>query len=182
MGGAVLIFLLTHNDICSFFQTELKNYISQNPNYQPGSTKAILTKEEKMIKERQSGKPVKPPNSAYSLFSQLMLKGNDIRDIPPKDRMKTISELWKQCPDDQKDVYRLQVEHLVSQYKLDFATYLETLPEDKRQEELQNNLPKRKLKENEGEAPSPKKAKEDNEQLTVKYQKVFEKEPPEPPM
>lgn len=33
---------------------------------------------------------------------------------------------------------------MIDQYKLEYATYLESLPEDKRQEELQNNQPKRK--------------------------------------
>lgn len=33
---------------------------------------------------------------------------------------------------------------MLDQYKLEYATYLESLPEDKRQEELQNNQPKRK--------------------------------------
>jgi len=33
---------------------------------------------------------------------------------------------------------------MLDQYKLEYATYLESLPEDKRQEELQNSQPKRK--------------------------------------
>jgi hypothetical protein len=33
---------------------------------------------------------------------------------------------------------------MLDQYKLEYATYLESLPEDKRQEELLNNQPKRK--------------------------------------
>jgi hypothetical protein len=33
---------------------------------------------------------------------------------------------------------------MLEQYKLKYATYLESLPEDKRQEELLNNQPKRK--------------------------------------
>lgn len=33
---------------------------------------------------------------------------------------------------------------MLEQYKLQYAEYLESLPEDKRQEELQNNQPKRK--------------------------------------
>lgn len=161
------------------FQGELKDYISQNPTFQPGPIKTILTKEERLIKERQSGKPMKPPNSAYSLFSRLMLQGDHVKNIPPKDRMKTISDMWKECPDTQKEIYREQVDHLMSQYKLDFASYLETLSEEKRQEELHNNLPKRKpAKEGDGEA---RKGKLESESLS-KYQKVFEKEPQEPPM
>lgn len=35
----------------------------------------------------------------------------------------------------------------MEQYKLDFASYLESLPEDKRAEELKNNMPKRKAKD-----------------------------------
>ena len=33
---------------------------------------------------------------------------------------------------------------MLDQYKLEYATYLESLPEEQRQEELRNNQPKRK--------------------------------------
>lgn len=35
----------------------------------------------------------------------------------------------------------------MEQYKLDFASYLESLPEDRRAEELKKNIPKRKAKD-----------------------------------
>lgn len=41
----------------------------------------------------------------------------------------------------------------MEQYKLDFASYLESLPEEKRAEELKNNIPKRKTKAMKEETP-----------------------------
>lgn len=41
--------------------------------------------------------------------------------------------------------YIVVIWQMLDQYKLEYASYLESLPEDKRLEELQNNQPKRKL-------------------------------------
>lgn len=142
-----------------FLQDEVKNYTSQNPNYVPSTSKPILTKEEKLLKERVAGKPTKPPMSAYSLFSRMLLKSDDIKRIPVKERMNYIAIQWKNCSDDDKRVYRDQVAHLLEQYKLDYASYLESLPEDKRDEELQKNVMKRKAKKSNESELMPKKKK-----------------------
>ncbi|KDR16195.1 Nucleolar transcription factor 1 [Zootermopsis nevadensis] len=126
------------------YQEELKVYMSENPNFVPTNVKAVLTKEEKNLKERVAGKPEKPPNSGYSLFSRIMLVSPEIKQVAAKERMSQISKLWKSMTETEKKKYQEQVNHMLDQYKLEYATYLESLPEDKRQEELQNNQPKRK--------------------------------------
>ncbi|KAF2884838.1 hypothetical protein ILUMI_21315 [Ignelater luminosus] len=193
------------------YQDELKNYISQNPDFVPVQLKPVLTKEEKTLKERLAGKPIKPPNSAYSLFSRMMLQSEEIKKIPPKDRMKAIADQWKDCTDKEKKQYRERANHLMEQYKLDFASYLESLPEEKRQEELQNNLPKRKVKTTSESEETPQKKKKSattnsNENITENnadnntpsnntsnnntpskneedsIAKIFESEPAQPPV
>lgn len=62
----------------------------------------------------------------------------------------------------------------MEQYKLDFASYLESLPEDKRAEELKNNMPKRKAKDANNE--DNKKAKQVDDDL------LFKGEPKQPPL
>lgn len=131
------------------YQEELKNYLIQNPTYVTTSFKTVVSKEEKSIKERLAGKPIKPPNSAYSLFSQMMLKSEEIKKIDPKGRMKALADHWKNCSEQEKKLYQEHCEQLMAQYKIDYATYIDSLPEGKRQEELQNNAPKRKIKKNE---------------------------------
>ncbi|KAK5639088.1 hypothetical protein RI129_011580 [Pyrocoelia pectoralis] len=128
------------------YQEELKNYLIQNPTYVTTSFKTVVSKEEKSIKERLAGKPIKPPNSAYSLFSQMMLKSEEIKKIDPKGRMKALADHWKNCSEQEKKLYQEHCEQLMTQYKIDYATYIDSLPEGKRQEELQNNAPKRKVK------------------------------------
>lgn len=73
----------------------------------------------------------------------------------------------------------------MEQYKLDFASYLESLPEEQRAEELKNHLPKRK----------PKGATEETSKKTTKKKKssepaannasskttIFPEEPKRPP-
>lgn len=61
----------------------------------------------------------------------------------------------------------------MEQYKLDFASYLESLPEDKRVEELKNNMPKRKTKDTD---ENPKKKKQ------IKDDYLFKGEPRPPPL
>lgn len=72
----------------------------------------------------------------------------------------------------------------MSQYKLDFAAYLESLPEEKRMEELRNrNLSKRKLK---AIAEAEMKKKKSSEQQKRDEEKAdlaaaFLSEPKQPP-
>lgn len=65
---------------------------------------------------------------------------------------------------------------MVEQYKLDFASYLESLPEDKRAEELKNNMPKRKAKDANQNNKKPRKEKKENIDL------LFKGEPKQPPL
>lgn len=139
----------------------------------PSTSKPILTKEEKLLKERVAGKPTKPPTSAYSLFSRMLLKSDDIKKIPVKERMNYIALQWKNCTDDERRVYRDQVAHLLEQYKLDYASYLESLPEEKRDEELQKNMGKKRKKGDENEIVLAKKKKS-------KFD-IFKNEPAKPP-
>lgn len=94
------------------YKEELAKCISQNPEYVPPPLKPVLTKEEKLIKERVAGKPRKPPNSAYSLFSSMMLQSEDMKSINSKDRMNVISNQWKTCSEDEKNEYKERVKQV----------------------------------------------------------------------
>lgn len=95
------------------YKDEIKTYASKNPNFvQTTTTKPILTKEEKLIKERIAGKPIKPPNSAYSLFSKLLLQSQDIKSVQAKDRMNYIAHRWKMCTEEEKKQYKERANHV----------------------------------------------------------------------
>ncbi|PNF25609.1 hypothetical protein B7P43_G03834 [Cryptotermes secundus] len=166
------------------YQEELKVYMSENPEFVPTSVKTVLTKEEKNLKERVAGKPEKPPNSGYSLFSRIMLVSPEIKQVAAKERMSQISKLWKSMTEGEKKKYQEQVNHMLDQYKLEYATYLESLPEDKRQEELQNNQPKRKPAKS--KAVSYQSTTKSSKDTKKKLREVSEEKPlykgePEPP-
>ncbi|KAF5287243.1 hypothetical protein FQR65_LT12287 [Abscondita terminalis] len=172
------------------YQEELKNYMVQNPHYVSTPYKSVVTKEERAIKERLAGKPIKPPNSAYGLFSQIMLKSEEIKKIDPKGRMKALADQWKLCSEEEKKVYQEHTDQLMSKYKLDFATYLESLPESKRQEELQKTLPKRKgtkvedLKsksEEDKHKNDLEKGKNEEKKPKTDKKNIVETQPPHPP-
>ncbi|PSN58061.1 hypothetical protein C0J52_02056 [Blattella germanica] len=163
------------------YQEELKAYMSENPNFVPSNVKTVLTKEEKNLKERVAGKPEKPPNSGYSLFSRIMLVSPQIKQVAPKERMSSISKLWKSMPESEKKKYQEQVNHMLDQYKLEYATYLESLPEDKRQEELLNNQPKRKAAVAKNAGKTGKDAKKKGKEV-VEENSLYKGEPEPPPV
>lgn len=60
-----------------------------------------------------SGKPEKPPNSAYSLFSRLKLQSGDMKTgETPRNRMKEIAKEWGQVPQQEKLKYAEKVKHV----------------------------------------------------------------------
>ncbi|XP_044759492.1 nucleolar transcription factor 1-A-like [Coccinella septempunctata] len=128
------------------YEDEMKEYILKHPNYHHIPVKSILNKEEVALKEKYSGKPDKPPTSAYSLFSKNLLQSDEIKKINFKDRMNHVSSLWKNCTEEEKNKFKAKVDELMEQYKKDYAKYLESLPEDKKQLELQKSAPKKKSK------------------------------------
>lgn len=97
----------------SKYNETVKSYASEHPNFSPAlKLKTVLTKEEKSIKERVAGKPDKPPNNAYSLFSKLILQGDDIKQVHPKERMNVISSRWKSCSEEEKKQYKERADHV----------------------------------------------------------------------
>lgn len=66
-----------------------------------------------MFSLRASGKPAKPPNSAYSMYSRIMLaKCPDLRELIPKERMKEISVRWSQMPESERAEYVKKVKYV----------------------------------------------------------------------
>lgn len=65
----------------------------------------------------------------------------------------------------------------MEQYKLDFASYLESLPEEKRVEELKNNMPKRKAKDKDADQNNKKSPK-----AKIQDDLLFKGEPKQPPL
>jgi hypothetical protein len=143
-------------------QQELAAYKEEHPDYDSPVVRSILNKEEKALYDKSVGKPEKPPNSGYSLFSRIMLSSEEIKHINHKDRMLQISSMWKNLSMKDKRKYADKVQQvgpikftrflclikqflqMLEQYKLDFATYLESLPPEKREEELLSNTVRRK--------------------------------------
>ncbi|KAL3274365.1 hypothetical protein HHI36_015763 [Cryptolaemus montrouzieri] len=158
------------------YEEEVKQYTEGNPNFVPISVKHILSKDDIALKERYSGKPDKPPNSAYSLFSKIMLQSSEVKLINAKDRMNFIATQWKNCSEEDKNMYKNQANELTEQYKKDYKKYLESLPEDKKQLELQKKAPRKRQKpENPEESPKKKPVAKKGKAKRVP-------EPPTPPI
>lgn len=100
------------------FKEQMKSMLAENPDMQqtPQPVRHILTKEERLLHERMAGKPEKPPNSAYSLFSRLMLTSEEMKSVNPKERMTLISQQWKNLADADKQTYADRVKHVRKLY------------------------------------------------------------------
>lgn len=89
------------------FQDEVKAFKIRNPNVViPEAAKHVLSKKEKFTKERVSGKPIRPPNSAYGLFSRDFLTSPEIKAVQPKERMTYIANKWKNCSEEEQNFYK----------------------------------------------------------------------------
>jgi len=128
--------------------------------------KSLLSKEEQALKDKTEGKPLKPPNSGYSLFSQKLLASDSLKNVESKNRMFEISRQWKELDDEIKNKYKLEALELINVYKMKYASYLESLEPLQRAAELvktnaktakrSNNQPKQK------DQPEEKKSKLDS--------------------
>lgn len=183
------------------YEEEMQEYVKNHPDYITNEKKPQLTKEDLLVKERMSGKPGKPPVTAYNYFARLMLHSDEIKDVPVRDRLVFVSNQWKKCNEEEKKHYKDLFDKEIEKYNQDFAAYLETLSEADRKLELLKSHPKRRKsedekskKESKPKKPSkkkvetkPEKKKINNKVSDKKSEKITEKprklvEPEQPPI
>ncbi|XP_057656767.1 nucleolar transcription factor 1-A-like [Diorhabda carinulata] len=183
------------------YEEEMQEYVKNHPDYITNEKKPQLSKEDLLVKERMSGKPSKPPVTAYNYFARLMLHSDEIKDVPVRDRLVFVSNQWKKCSDEEKKRYKELFEKEIEKYNQAFAAYLETLSEADRKLELLKSHPKRRKSEDEKSKkeskskkplkkkvePKPEKKKMNNKVLDKKPEKIAEKprklvEPEQPPI
>lgn len=93
-------------------QQEFAAYKEKHPDFDNPLIRSILNKDEKALYDKSVGKPEKPPNSGYSLFSRIMLSSEEIKHINHKDRMLQISSMWKNLSIKDKRKYADKVQQV----------------------------------------------------------------------
>lgn len=53
-----------------------------------------------------TGKPKKPPSTAYGLCISMTMQSSEIVDIPPKERWNYTSTKWKAMTDEEREQYK----------------------------------------------------------------------------
>jgi len=139
----------------SKYNEDLEKFKQEHPEVEMGAKKSLLSKEEKHLKEKTEGKPEKPPNSGYSLYSKKLLASSSLKHLESKERMTEISRMWKELQDDERKVYNEEAQQLILSYKMEYASYLESLQPEQREAELMSSQPKGVKR-----GASPKKAKQ----------------------
>lgn len=119
------------------YLNDLNEYSAEHPNFEPTKLKSVLNKTEKELKDRFDGKPEKPPNSGYSLFSKIMLR--NLKDVPSKEKMVVIAKRWKEKTDAQRETYNKEAQKAMSKYIEKFEAYLSQLPEEERVQVMTEN-------------------------------------------
>ena len=66
-----------------------------------------------IYKNRTEGKPEKPPNSGYSLYSKKLLASSSLKHLESKERMTEISRMWKELQDDERKVYNEEAQQVI---------------------------------------------------------------------
>lgn len=112
------------------YGTEVGEYSQAHPSFKPETIRSVLSKAEKELKDRFDGKPDRPPNSGYSLFSRIMLR--ELKNVPSKEKMAQISKHWKQLSEMERESYNKQAQWANEQYREKYAEYVKKLPEEER--------------------------------------------------
>lgn len=112
------------------FAVEVTQYAEANPAFKVEPIKSVLSKAEKELKDRYDGKPERPPNSGYSLFSKIMLR--ELKDVPSKEKMAEISKRWKILSEADRMEYNKQAMKANQKYKEKYAIYLNSLVDEER--------------------------------------------------
>ncbi|XP_069778789.1 nucleolar transcription factor 1-like isoform X2 [Narcine bancroftii] len=117
------------------YETAMKVYVEAHPGLIfEESTKSILTKAERQLKDKFDGRPSKPPPNGYSLYcAELMV---NMKDVPSTERMVLCSKQWKMMLQREKDMYQKRCEQKKKQYELEIQHFLESLPEEERERVL----------------------------------------------
>uniref|UniRef100_A0A6M2DRP2 Putative nucleolar transcription factor 1-like agrilus planipennis n=1 Tax=Xenopsylla cheopis TaxID=163159 RepID=A0A6M2DRP2_XENCH len=140
---------------------ELEDKYKQKLGAESNTFKSCLSKDEITIRERLLGKPDKPPNSTYSLFSTMLLSSDELKTAAPKDRTFLIAQQWRNLEPDEKKTYEDRVTNLKEVYKNKYAKYLNSLSPSKRNVEIdkKKTKPKTKIKEVDDEVEAVKEPK-----------------------
>ncbi|KAI9557323.1 hypothetical protein GHT06_017151 [Daphnia sinensis] len=145
------------------YNEEMQKFKAKHPDVEASAKKpSLLTKDELQIKHKHEGKPDKPPNSGYSLFSRKLLTSNALKQFESKERMTEISRLWKELSEDDKAAYNAKATQLNHLYKMKYAAYLETLTPEQRNAELLSSV------SNQMKRIAGKKAEEEPEDKKIK--------------
>lgn len=112
------------------YKDELDEYLKMFPKYKPPQMKSILSKSEKELKNKIEGRPEKPPNSGYMLYSKKML--TELTDVPSKEKMVIIAQRWNELQPEEKEKFNEKASKMQAKYATKFKTYLQQFsPEEK---------------------------------------------------
>ncbi|XP_050039503.1 nucleolar transcription factor 1-like [Dermacentor andersoni] len=125
------------------YEVEVAEYSQAYPGFKAATVKPILSKAEQEFKDKCDGKPERPPNSGYSLFSRIMLR--QLKNVPAKEKMAEISQLWKNLSQAERDSYNKQATKANAKYKEKYAAYLSNLPEEERQKVEADSAPHKSI-------------------------------------
>lgn len=119
------------------YEAEVLEYIKEHPSFEPNKLRPILSKAEKELKDKYDGKPEKPPNSGYSLYSKMLLR--QLQGVPSKEKMVEIGRRWKDLNEEEKAHYNKEAQKAMSRYVEKFEQYISHLPESERTKAVNEN-------------------------------------------
>ncbi|MEX0598596.1 MAG: hypothetical protein WD512_19090, partial [Candidatus Paceibacterota bacterium] len=95
--------------IVNDFKTMMMNAMSQYYIYDQQQTEG----KSKATKGKSSGSdaPKKPrKTSAYNVYVKTMMKSDDVKEVPQKEKMTKIGAMWKALTDEQRAAYKVEAD------------------------------------------------------------------------
>ncbi|XP_013420897.1 nucleolar transcription factor 1-A isoform X2 [Lingula anatina] len=140
------------------FDEENAEYCNRHPEFQPKEIKFFITKDEQRVKDRQDGKPEKPPPNGYSLYTAETLNMLSDSDIPNILKMAEVARMWKNLSEAERQGYGKKAQEGMQEYRLKYEAYKEGLPEEERlklEEEERQGGKKKKKSTSQAHSPMP---------------------------
>jgi len=114
-----IVFIRRAMDFWKDYEEKAKEYQKTNPRYRPFP--CTVTKEERALLDKVSGKPARPAGSPYVMFLQDTLP--TLKQHQPKNRMAVVSRMWGELEEEKKAVYQEKFSEVQKEYRQKLVNY-----------------------------------------------------------
>jgi len=114
-----IVFIRRAMEFWKDYEKKADEYQKANPKYRPFP--CTVTKEERALLDKVSGKPARPAGSPYVMFLQDTLP--TLKHHQPKNRMAVVSRMWSELEEEKRAVYQEKFNATQKEYRQALVNY-----------------------------------------------------------